>query len=71
VTRRTITRDWVAVLLLTAVWTAIVSYLAVKRYLARGTLPAPGRRFETETVRVLARPDGSQWVELATIEMTP
>jgi hypothetical protein len=34
VTRRTITRDWVAVLLLTAAWTAIVSYLAVQRYLA-------------------------------------
>lgn len=27
--------------------------------------------FETETVRALSRPDGSQWVELATIEVTP
>lgn len=36
-TRRAITWDWVAVLLLAAVWTAIVSYLAVQRYLAMRT----------------------------------
>ncbi len=30
-----------------------------------------GGAFETEAVRALARPDGSQWVELAEIEVMP